>query len=398
MAISHAPAIASASRRTSRTRRRVLFFGTYDARRYPRIQVLQEGFAALGDDVVECNVPLRLDTAARVRMLRRPWMAPLLVLKLAACWIRLIARSRRFRGVDLVVVGYMGHFDVHLARLLWPRTPIVLDHLVSASDTALDRRVSAGLLVRLLGRLDRAAVRTADFPCVDTDEHRERVCPDARDRAVVVPVGASSDWFYAPRRSRDELLRVVFFGSYTPLQGAPVIGDAIRRLAGEQQVAFTMIGRGQDYEATRAAATGGAPVEWIDWVEPEELPYLVACHDVCLGIFGTGAKALRVVPNKVFQGAAAGTAVVTSGTSPQRALLGDAAVFVPPGDAQALADELCALAADRDRVWSLRLAAYRRADERFRPAAVIAPLDERLAPLGGSRAAYSAYSVYRRSA
>src|SRR6266550_2632721 len=71
MAISHAPAVAIPTPRTRRTGRRVLFFGTYDARRYPRVRVLQEGFAALGDEVLECNVPLRLDTAARVKMRRR---------------------------------------------------------------------------------------------------------------------------------------------------------------------------------------------------------------------------------------------------------------------------------------------------------------------------------------
>src|SRR2546429_2913880 len=126
MAISHAPAVAIPAPRTRRTGRRVLFFGTYDARRYPRVRVLQEGFVTLGDHVLECNVPLRLDTAARVRMLRRPWLVPLLAAKLAATWIPLIARSRRFRGADLVVAGYMGHFAVHLPRLPWPRRPFGL--------------------------------------------------------------------------------------------------------------------------------------------------------------------------------------------------------------------------------------------------------------------------------
>jgi glycosyltransferase involved in cell wall biosynthesis len=378
MAISHAPAIASASRRTSRTRRRVLFFGTYDARRYPRIQVLQEGFAALGDDVVECNVPLRLDTAARVRMLRRPWTVPLLAVKLAACWIRLIARSRRCRGVDLVVVGYLGHFDVHLARLLWPRTAVALDHLVSASDTALDRGVASGWLVRVLRRLDRAAVNAAHYPCVDTVEHRERIWLPARARAVVVPVGAPSAWFYPPVRSDGEPVRVVFFGSFTPLQGAPVIGEALRLLAEDDRFAFTIVGRGQDYEATRAAAGAAPNVEWVDWVEPEELPYLVACHDVCLGIFGTGPKAFRVVPNKVFQGAAAGTAIVTSDTAPQRHELAAAARYVPAGDCAALAAELRRLADEREQLWELRAAAFHRANERFHPASVIEALDARL--------------------
>jgi glycosyltransferase involved in cell wall biosynthesis len=377
MAISHAPAVSIPMPRTRRTGRRVLFFGTYDARRYPRVRVLQEGFAALGDDVLECNVPLRLDTAARVKMLRQPWLVPLLAAKLAVTWIRLIARSRRFRGVDLVVVGYMGHFDVHLARLLWPRTPVALDHLVSARDTALDRRVSSRWLVRLLDGLDRAAVKAAHFPCVDTAEHRERVCTAARGRAVVVPVGAPSDWFYPPVRHAGERIRILFFGSFTPLQGAPVIGEALRLLADDERFAFTIVGRGQDYEETRAAA-GAANVEWIDWIEPEHLPYLVACHDVCLGIFGTGPKALRVVPNKVFQGAAAGTAIVTSDTTPQRQELGDAAAFVPAGDASALAAELRKLAEDRKRLWDLRVAAFARANARFHPAAVIEALDARL--------------------
>jgi glycosyltransferase involved in cell wall biosynthesis len=374
MAVSHAPAVAIPTPRSRRTGRRVLFFGTYDARRYPRVRVLQEGFAALGDDVLECNVPLRLDTAARVKMLRRPWLVPVFVAKLAATWISLIVRSRRFRGVDLVVVGYMGHFDVHLARLLWPRTPVALDHLVSARDTALDRRVSSRWLVRVLGWLDRAAVGAAHFPCVDTAEHRERVPTAARGRSVVVPVGAPSDWFYPPVRMASERVRVVFFGSFTPLQGAPVIGEALRLLADDDCFAFTIVGRGQDYDETRAAARV-SNVEWIDWVEPELLPYLVACHDVCLGIFGTGPKALRVVPNKVFQGAAAGAAIVTSDTSPQRQELGDAAAYVPAGDATALAAELRKLAEDRDRLWELRQAAFARANERFHPAAVIEPLN-----------------------
>jgi len=130
-------------------------------------------------------------------------------------------------------------------------------------------------------------------------------------------------------------------------------------------------------DETRAAARA-ANVEWIDWVEPELLPYLVACHDVCLGIFGTGPKALRVVPNKVFQGAAAGAAIVTSDTPPQRQELGDAAAYVPAGDPNALAAELRRLAEDRERLWELRVAAFGRANERFHPVAVIEPLNARL--------------------
>lgn len=351
-------------------RRRVLFFGTYDASVYQRIAVLEEGFRAQGDEVVVCNEPLRLPTNARVEMLRKPWNAYKLVFALIRCWARLVWRVRHVGHVDLVLVGYMGQFDVHLARLLWPRVPIVLDHLVPAAEAAVDRRCASRMLVRLLRLLDWAATRTADVVCVDTDEHLELA---GRRGGVVAPVGASNAWFAPPKRHDTPPLSVIFFGSFTPLQGAPVIAAAARLLE-DANVSFTLVGRGQDWDAAREAAGDSANIDWIDWIDPAELPAFVAEHDVCLGIFGTGQKALSVVPTKVFQGAAAGAAIVTSGTAPQRAAFDDAAMFVAPGDPAALAAVLVALAADRARVEALRSAAFERAFNVFRPQAIVRDL------------------------
>ena len=99
-------------------------------------------------------------------------------------------------------------------------------------------------------------------------------------------------------------------------------------------------------------------------------------------IFGTSEKAQRVVPNKVFQGAAAGCAIVTSDTAPQRRALGDAAILVPPGDTDALAAALLRLAADRAACDEMRHRARAIAKQRFAAAQVVEPLIERLA---GSR-------------
>src|SRR6476620_6499926 len=120
--------------------RRILFFGTYDARRYQSVRVLRDGLAALGHEIVECNEPLNVSTAERVRMLRQPWRLPVFAFRLLAAWARLWRHARRMPASDAVVVGYMGHFDVHLARRLFPDATIVLDHLVFARDTAADRR------------------------------------------------------------------------------------------------------------------------------------------------------------------------------------------------------------------------------------------------------------------
>jgi glycosyltransferase involved in cell wall biosynthesis len=358
-------------------RLRVLFFGTYDVRTHPRVQALQEGLRAAGDEVTECNVVLGLDTASRVRILQRPYLLPWFAVRLLRAWLVLWRRARLLPRPDAVVVGYLGHFDVLLARRLFRGVPIALDHMISASDTALDRGSKAGLKTRLLSRLDRAALTAADIPFVDTVEHVALVPEDLRARSIVVPVGAPDYWFREPVPAAFGPLTVAFFGLFTPLQGAPTIGAALALLK-DDDIDVTMIGSGQDLAATRAAAAVNRRVDWRNWVESAQLPDIVASHDVCLGIFGTGPKALRVVPNKVYQGAAAGCVIVTSDTSPQRAALGDVAVFVPPGDAAALASALRDLASDRERVAKLRHATYEHAVNAFKPATVVAPLRERL--------------------
>jgi glycosyltransferase involved in cell wall biosynthesis len=351
------------------------------------VGILADGLRRHGCDVSECNVPLGIDTAGRVAILQRPWLLPVLVLRILRCWVTLARRARAMPTPDVVLVGYLGHFDVLLARLLFRRTPIVLDHLVFAADTAWDRGARGGVKQALLRALDRAALRSADVIVVDTEEHRSMVPARWHDRAVVVPVGAAQEWFDAGRaaagesfddaRSSGEGVRVVFYGVYTPLHGAPIIGQALSKLA-DDPVDVTMIGDGQELAVTRAAAAGNPRVTWLPWVEPEDLPKLVADHDICLGVFGTSAKARRVVPNKVYQGAAAGCAVVTSDTPPQRRLLGDRAVLVPPGDPGRLAEALRSLAADPAKLARLRQAASSLARERFTSHQVVQPLLDRL--------------------
>lgn len=373
---------------------RVLVFGTYDAELHPRVAVLIEGLRAHGHVVQECNIPLGFSTQRRVATLQRPWRLTGLGLRILRRWAGLVRRARGSGRPDVVLVGYLGHFDVLLARRLFPGIPLVLDHLVSGAETAEDRQLGGGLATRVLRWLDRRAVASADIVVVDTEEHRHLVPAARRADVVVVAVGAGETWFDAAaarsRRSDGRQpaavsgpLRVVFFGVFTPLQGAPVIGAAIGLLVGEP-IDVTMIGHGQELPATIAAAAGNDRVTWKHWVPAADLPAVVAAHDVCLGIFGAGVKALQVVPTKVFQGLAAGTAVVTSDTPPQRRLLGSAALLVPPGDPVALAAVLRGLASDPGRLQELRTtgtaAARRIAAAEAVTAALDRALSERVSP------------------
>jgi len=355
-----------------------LFFGTYDELTHPRVRVLREGLVAHGHHVEVANAPLDFGTARRVQIASRPWTAPLFAIRVLRRWVSLW-RATRGLHPDVVVVGYMGQFDVHLARRRFPRAIVVLDHMVGLGDTVRDRQLSRSWLGRALDRVDRAATAAADVVLVDTGEHASTLPPEAQPKALVVPVGAPASWFHdaPPGTAAADPVRFVFYGLFTPLQGAPVIGEALR-LIPDVPLLCTMVGTGQDLAATRDAVGDDARVTWIPWIEPDELAPLVAGHDVCLGIFGDSEKARRVVPNKVYQGAAAGCALVTSDTPPQRRLLADRAVLVPPGDAASLGAALSRLAGDPSLVTELRARSRALAEQVASPAAVVRPLLDRL--------------------
>lgn len=362
---------------------RVLGFGTYDKRLHPRVETLLDGFKKHGYVVRELNMPLGLSTASKVNLLRNAWRLPLFAVRLLTKWVRLTFQSWKYRRKncpDIVLVGYMGHFDVLLARVLFRKAHIVLDHLIFAATTALDRGEAVGWKTRLLARLDGAALRAADTVVTDTEEHRKLVPECLRSRAVVVPVGTADSWFTArlPEIRSSSRLRVVFFGLFTPLQGTETIARALRLLHERGvEIDATLIGDGQDAAKARDILKA-VPVKWLPWVEPRELAACVAQHDICLGVFGTTPKALAVIPNKVYQGAAAGCAIITSRTPPQERMLGQGAILVTPGDAVALADALQSCSEDRVYLKQLQEAAAGLADQQFRSARIIEPLLDRL--------------------
>jgi len=307
---------------------RVLVFGTYDTTMHPRVATIAEGLRANGVDVSECNAPLDLPTADRVAALARPSRIPSVLARIARRWLTLARMARNEPKPDVVLVGYMGHFDVHLARLLFRGTPIVLDHLIGASGQARDRRLDGGFRAGLMQLIDSAALRAADVVIVDTDEHLDALSALHRHQAVVVPVGAPS--MCSPNRPHRTVSRCGWCSSASTRR-CRRSGDraALARLAGEP-IAVTMVATARTRQRPERQPPPTRAVTWLKLGAIEGVARARGRPRRVLGIFGTGTKALRVVPNKVFQGAAAGCAIVTSDTAPQRRALGAAALLVPP--------------------------------------------------------------------
>ena len=141
----------------------------------------------------------------------------------------------------------------------------------------------------------------------------------------------------------EEPFTALFVGKLIPLHGLETILEAAR-LAPELRL--RVVGSGQlDALLDRPArqTSTGSPGSSTSSCRR-------AARAACaLGIFGTRAKAQRVIPNKAFQALACGVPLVTADTPAARELLvdGESALLVPPGDPEALADALRRLATSR---------------------------------------------------
>lgn len=289
----------------------------------------------------------------------------------------MLSKAMRLR-FDLLLVGYPGHSDVPaavtLARLRG--TPVVFDAFLSLYDTFVEdrRRMPPGSIrSRWPALVDRLSTGLADRVLLDTAAHidffvRELGASRAKFRRIWV--GADDDVIRPMPRTGDPAFTVFLYASFIPLQGVDQVVRAARLLEEEgPQVRFRLVGGGPAYPEVRALASklGVRSIEFLGRRPYEELAGLMAAADVCLGIFGTTPKAGRVIPNKVFDGLAAGRAVITADTPAAREALvhGRHAWLVPAGDPRALAEGITRLGEDGDLRERLAREGRLRFDEAF---------------------------------
>jgi glycosyltransferase involved in cell wall biosynthesis len=314
---------------------RILYFGTYE-RAYPRNAQVISCLRGAGAEVVERH-------EAVWEGQRNAWRAgPGTALRLVAAEIRLRRRVRE--PFDALIVGYPGHLDLAAARHVGGDRPMIFNPLVSLADTLVaDRgRFRAGSMpARALAAVDRHAFRSADTVVADTAAQAELFAHLGADRVAVCFVGAE-ERIFRPGWAPPAEFTASFVGKLIPLHGVDTI-LAAARLAPELR--FRVIGSGQ---LDRLLDDRPPNVQHIPWVEYERLPQELYRASCALGIFGTSAKAARVIPNKVFQALACGTPVVTADTTAARELLrnDESGLLVPPGDPNGLADALRRLAGD----------------------------------------------------
>lgn len=305
----------------------VCFFGTYESS-FPRTITLKEACRELEIKVIECNIPFwelkkeKLEFFSPLSMIK-------IVFQLVFIYIRLTIRYLGLENHDVVVVGYNGYFDIPLAKLLAKlrRKPLIFTPVFPLYETSVEDRQyidKNSLKSKIIHRIDEISCRLADLIIIETDNYMNYYSQEfniPREKYFKIPLGAD-ETNYFPRSQEAQGkephdLRILFYGTFIPLQGIPYIIEAAKMLEEHKEIEFEIIGSGQLSENIRnlARELNIKNVSFIDWVDYRDLPEHIRKADICLGIFGDTQKAQRGIPIKVYESLAMKKPVIT-GNSP----------------------------------------------------------------------------------
>ena len=332
----------------------VVLLGTYDLGK-PRTRLLRQSLQAIDPDLKELHVDVwrgvedksvMRGMAARLAiglkmLFGYPWLA-----------LRYLFSGRH----DVVVIGYMGLFDMLLLAPLAKLRgkPVVWDVFLSVYDTWVrDRGMGqeGSLKARLLRWMEQRACNMADRLVMDTKAHATLLqelhdVPASKLDAVLV---GAEEGAFTPLATRqparvEEGLSILFYGQFIPLHGIDTIIDAALDPRGRAH-SWTIVGTGQEAARIdqRLQDAGPAHVQRHDWVDYASLGDLMSDAHVCLGIFGTSEKAASVIPNKVYQTLLRGKPLITRDSPAVRELVRQeqAGIYlITPEDPQALLDAI----------------------------------------------------------
>ncbi|MBQ1429575.1 MAG: glycosyltransferase [Kiritimatiellae bacterium] len=315
--------------------RRVLFWGRFD-HGYSRNRVNIALFRELGWDVDFFDVKVSPRFGDVEAFLRGLWRRP---------------------KPDLVWVPVCRQRDI-LAACRWARrrgVKVLFDPMISAWDKKVleQRKWKADEpRAKRLHALETRMMNAPDFVTWDTSCHvdfcaeqfgvpRERMAPlfTGTDEKVFRPLDVLPP--------DDGLFHVLYHGAYLPLHGTGVIVEAARMTQG-LPISWDFLGWGAYKAETEAKAAGLGNVHFLDKVPYEKVPEVISAHDVVLGVFGTTAKAARVIGNKVYECMACRRPTINefcTGYPPEAADC-PAIKFIPPGDPAALVAAVEAYRAD----------------------------------------------------
>ncbi len=233
-------------------------------------------------------------------------------------------------------------------RDLWPRFAVAMGVIRNP------------LLIAAAEGLERFLYRQADQVIVNSPGFLDHVQGRGARRVALIPNGADPLLFEVHAAAEDlrrlyhleDKTVVLYAGAHGPANDLQVVLEAARQLENEP-IHFLLVGDGKDKPRLQqlAEAWGLKNVTFLPPVPKREMPTILRAADIGLAILKPLEEYKTTYPNKVFDYMAAGLPIllVIDGVIRKVVEQAECGLFVPPGDAQALAKATQELAADAQR-------------------------------------------------
>jgi glycosyltransferase involved in cell wall biosynthesis len=253
-----------------------------------------------------------------------------------------------FQGVTAWLLARLkGARFLFEVRDLWPAFAVAVGVLTSPA------------LIRMSEWLERFLYRRADQLIVNSPGFIDHIQACGGENIALLPNGADTAMFDPDADGADfrrahglgDRFVVLYAGAHGLSNDLGIVLEAAQQLAWHPEIAFVLLGDGKDKPALMAQARqmGLANMVFVPPVPKEGMGNALAAADACLAILKPLAMYRTVYPNKVFDYMAAGRATVLAIDGVIREVIeaAEGGVYVPPGDALALAEAVLALASDR---------------------------------------------------
>jgi len=215
-------------------------------------------------------------------------------------------------------------------------------------------------------RMQSSVARRAGDIVTASESSRRDICADFKvppARVHVIPLGVDTRLFHPRTVPRAQGQIVAVASTDSPIKGVAILLHAVAKLATQRDVRLTVVNKLTPRGATDRLVgelSLRQQVRFVHGVSDNRLAELLASAEIAVvpSLYeGFSLPALEHM--------ASGTPLIVSRTGALPEVVGDAAVQVPPGDAEALATALRELHDSAQRRGMLGEAGWRRVQERF---------------------------------
>lgn len=266
-------------------------------------------------------------------------------------YFKLVFRHRKLKYDIMIIPLWRAIFTLPLAKII-SKKPIVYYGYMPIYDTYVNDRKKTkpnSILARLIFLVEKITCRWTDMILKESyaeidfftnqfkiDKKKFRRLLISADESKFLPCD-----FKEPQKS----FVVFYHGTFIPHHGVATIIEAAKILSEDKEIIFKFCGKGQTVEENVETVKkyNLKNVNFLGWVEFDNLLQNINNSDVCLGIFGDSSKASYGVTNKNYQIFCSQKPLITRDSPAMREIGAQNlknCVLVPPKDPKKLAEAI----------------------------------------------------------